>query len=109
MSYQIGLTNQAKNDLDEIYSYIAYTLLSPIVAANMYHSIIDSIRSLDSMPLRNALMDDEPWKFRGLRRYFVKNYTIFYQVAETDPIVRIIRIMYSGRNIQNLLSDFVED
>lgn len=109
MSYKIELTNQAKNDLDEIYSYIAYTLLSPNVAANMYHSIIDSIRSLDSMPLRNALMDDEPWKFRGLRRYFVKNYTIFYQVDETDPIVRIIRIMYSGRNIQNLLSDFVED
>ena len=109
MSYHIELTNQAKNDLDEIYSYIALTLLSPDVAANMYHSIIDCIRSLDSMPLRNALMDDEPWKFRGLRRYFVKNYTIFYQVAETDPIVRIIRIMYSGRNIQNLLSDFVED
>ncbi|MBR1373395.1 type II toxin-antitoxin system RelE/ParE family toxin [bacterium] len=109
MSYQIELTNQAKNDLDEIYSYIAYTLLSPNVADNMYHSIIDSIRSLDSMPLRNALMDDEPWKIRGLRRYFVKNYTIFYQVDETDSIVRIIRIMYSGRNIQNLLSDFVED
>ena len=109
MNYQIELTNQAKNDLDEIYSYIAFTLLSPDVAANMYHSIIDCIRSLDSMPLRNALMDDEPWKFRGLRRYFVKNYTIFYQVAETDPIVRIIRIMYSGRNIQNLLSEFVED
>ena len=109
MSYQIELTNQAKNDLDEIYSYIAFILLSPNVAANMYHSIIDSIRSLDNMPFRNALMDGEPWKIRGLRRCFVKNYTIFYKVDETDSIVRSIRIMYSGRDIQNMLSDFVED
>ena len=68
MSYQIELTNQARNVLDEIYSYIAFTLLSPDVAANMYHSIIDAIRSLDSMPLRNPLMDDELWKSHDLRK-----------------------------------------
>lgn len=105
MNYQIELTNQAKNDLDEIYGYIAFTLLSPDVAANMYHSIIDCIRSLDSMPLRNALMDDEPWKSRGLRRCFVKNYTIFYLVDETKLIVRIVRIMYSGRDVRYQLSE----
>ena len=105
MSYKIELTNQAKNDLDEIYSYIAFTLLSPDVAANMYNSIIHSIRSLDSMPLRNALMDDEPWKSRGLRRCFVKNYTIFYLVDEANSIVRIVRIMYSGRDIRYQLSE----
>lgn len=105
MSYQIELTNQAKNDLDEIYGYIAFTLLSPDVAANMYHSIIAAIRSLDSMPLRNALMDDEPWKSRGLRRCFVKKYTIFYLVDETKSIVRIVRIMYSGRDVRYQLSE----
>ena len=105
MSYQIELTNQARNVLDEIYSYIAFTLLSPDVAANMYHSIIDCIRPLDSMPLRNALMDDEPWKNRGLRRCFVKNYTIFYLVDETKLIVRIVRIMYSGRDVRYQLSE----
>lgn len=105
MSYQIELTNQAKNDLDEIYSYIAFILLSPDVAANMYRSILDCIRSLDSMPFRNALMDDEPWKSRGLRRCFVKNYTIFYLVDEANSIVRIIRIMYSGRDVRYQLSE----
>ena len=105
MNYQIELTNQAKNDLDEIYGYIAFTLLSPDVAANMYHSIIDCIRSLDSMPLRNALMDDEPWKSRGLRKCFVKNYTAFYLVDEVNAIVRIVRIMYSGRDIRYQLSE----
>ena len=105
MNYQIELTNQAKNDLDEIYSYIAFTLLSPDVAANMYHSIIDAIRSLDSMPLRNPLMDDELWKSRGLRKCFVKNYTAFYLVDEVNAIVRIVRIMYSGRDIRYQLSE----
>ena len=85
MSYQIELTNQARNVLDEIYSYIAFTLLSPDVAANMYHSIIDAIRSLDSMPLRNPLMDDELWKSRGLRRCFVKNYTCSIWLTRRIP------------------------
>ena len=105
MSFQIEFTKSAKEDLNDIYSYIAFHLLSPDVAVNMYHSIIDGIRSLDQLPLRNAVMNDEPWKSRRLRRCFIKNYTAFYLVDEANQKVRIVRIMYSGRDIQKQLSE----
>lgn len=108
MSFQIEFTKKAKEDLNEIYSYIAFTLLSPDVAKEMYYSIIKGIQSLDELPLRNAVMNDEPWKSLGLRKCFIKNYTAFYLVDETNPRVRIVRIMYSGRDIQKQLSETEE-
>ena len=57
------------------------------------------------MPIRNALMDDEPWKSRGLRRCFVINYTIFYLVDDANFTVRIIRIKYNGKDVHYQLSE----
>ena len=102
MNYRIEYTGQAQDDLDTIYRYIAYTLISPDTAANMIESILKSIRSLDTLPLRNPLVDDSTWKNRGLRKLYVKNYIVFY-TAE-DSVVRIIRIMYGGRDIGKQLS-----
>ena len=81
MSFQIEFTKSAKEDLNDIYSYIAFTLFSPDVAVNMYHSIIDGIRSLNQLPFRNAVINDEPWENHGLRKCFIKNYTVFYESA----------------------------
>ena len=101
MIYNIVYTKQAQSDLDEIYRYIAFSLLSPDTAANIYREIVESIRSLSSMPMRNPLYDDEPWKSRGLRKMSIKNFIVFYTAEEKT--VRIIRIMYGGRNISTQL------
>lgn len=101
MKYTIEYTIRAQSDLDDIYKYIAFTLLSPDVAENMYREITKSIRSLDSMPMRNPVIDNEPWKSRGLRKIIVKNYVVFYTVDNQS--VRIIRIFYGGRDIKSQL------
>ena len=101
MSYRIEYTKLAQTDLDAIYRYIAFSLLEPEVAANIYREIIKSINSLDSMPSRNPLIDSEPWKSRGLRKMIVKNYIVFYTVG--DGSVTVNRIMYGGRDVINQL------
>ena len=98
-------SQKAKEDINEIYRYIAFTLLSPDIAKEMYYSIIKDIQSLDELTFRNAMMNDEPWKSLGLRKCYIKNYTTFYLVDEANRRVRIVRIMYSGRDIQKQLSE----
>lgn len=67
MSWDIVYTAKARRDLRNIYEYIAYDLLVPETAAGQTQRIMKSIRSLDWMPMRFQLYDEEPWHSAGLR------------------------------------------
>ena len=80
-----------------IYSYIAEELLVPDTAAGQVQRIMKEIRSLEEMPMRYRLYDDEPWHGLGLRFFPVDNYLVFYLPDDNTNAVRIVRIMYGGR------------
>lgn len=101
-SYSVVYSPKAKDDLKEIYSYIAFTLMVPSTAEDQVNRIRKTIRSLDSMPLRNPAVDWEPWKSMGMRKVAVDNFVVFYTVDESVSAVTIIRIVYGGRDIVNL-------
>ena len=70
--YSVVYSPKAKDDLKEIYTYIAFTLSVP--------TIRKAIRSLDFMPLRNPAVDWEPWKSKGMRKVTVDKFIAFYTV-----------------------------
>jgi toxin ParE1/3/4 len=101
MIYKVQLSDEAKQDLRGIYEYIAFTLLEPVIALNLRNRIVSKLKSLDEMPERYPIYQEEPWKSRGLRRINIENYSGFYLVKEKS--VQVIRILYSGRDIANIL------
>ena len=101
MSYKVQLSYEAKQDLRGIYEYITFTLLEPVIALNLRNRIVSKLNTLDEMPERYPIYQEEPWKNRGLRRINIENYSGFYLVAEKS--VHVIRILYSGRDIANIL------
>lgn len=96
---------QPRRDLRNIYEYIAYDLLVPETAAGQTQRIMKSIRSLDWMPMRFQLYDEESWHSAGLRFFPVDNYLVFYLPDETKNTVSIVRIMYGGRDVRRQLSE----
>jgi len=103
MIYKVRLTEKAKRDLRGIYEHIAFSLLEPGIAKNIEQRIVTGLKSLKNMPLRYPLYQEEPWKSRGLRRINIGNYSGFYLV--TEKTVQIIRIVYGGRDITNILKE----
>ena len=103
MTYRVQLTDEAKLDLRGIYEYIAYSLLEPMIARNVRNRIVAGLKSLDQMPERDPVYQEEPWKSRGLRRINIGNYSGFFPVAEKT--VRVIRILYGGRDILAVLNE----
>ena len=103
MKMNIVYSHQARQDLKNIYEYIAYSLLEPETAQKMYQRIIESARSLELMPERNPLYKDEPWHSRGLRFLPVKNYLLLYTVGKATNTVSIVRILYGGMDISRQL------
>lgn len=101
-AYSVVYSQKAKEDLKEIYSYIAFTLMVPGIAEEQVSRIRKTIRSLDFMPLRNSTVDWKPWKNMGMRKVAVDNFVVFYTVDENISTVTVIRIVYGGRDIVSL-------
>jgi len=81
MIYRIKLTEQARQDLRDIYEYVAFTLWEPVIAKNLKNRIVDGLKSLRELPCRYQIYQEEPWKTRELRRINIGNYSGFYLVA----------------------------
>lgn len=105
MKWKIAYSAKARQDLRNIYKYIAFNLLMPETATKQVQRIMNAIRSLDEMPLRFRLYDREPWYSQGLRFFSVNNYLVFYLPDKNQNMVNIVRIMYSGRDIDKQLNN----
>ena len=103
MSCTVEYTRAAREDLRNIYEYIAYDLLAPEAAAGQVRRIMRNINALNELPARYSLYKEEPWHSKGLRFFPVDNYLIFYFHREALNTVTIVRIMYGGRDIKNQL------
>ena len=93
--YNVSLTGRALRDLDDIYTYIAQTLLVPETALKLVDEIETEILSLEDMPYRFPERKTGAYANRGYRQIFVGNYTVIYRVDETDRQVIIVTVRYT--------------
>lgn len=93
--YNVSLTSRALRDLDDIYIYIAQTLLVPETALALVDKIEKEILSLEEMPYRFPERKTGAYVNKGYRQLFVGNYTIIYRVDEKHRRVIIVTIRYS--------------
>ncbi len=61
--------------------------------------------SIDEIPMRFRLYDEELWHCAGLRFFPVDDYLVFYLLDEPKNTVNIVRIMYGGRDVHRQLSE----
>ena len=108
MIFNVVTSTQADEDLRGIFEYIAFELLSPENAEKQLERLERQILSLDEMPERFPRYGKEPWHSRGLRFVAVDNYIVFYLPDVEEQVVTILRVMYSGRNIEEQLSVYIK-
>lgn len=96
---------EARNDLRAIYSYIRNVLKEPETAKEQSVRIREQIKTLDTFPGRNTSVDWEPWLSMGMRKMPVDNYVVFYLTDEKTLSVIIVRIVYGGRNMSEILKN----
>ena len=101
--YSIDISELAKQDITDIASYIRNDLQEPFIAENTANAILDAISTLDDMPARVPLVNDQRLAKQQVRGLQIKNYTVFFRINEASSIVDIIRVLYSRRDWQALL------
>ncbi|MCI8528053.1 MAG: type II toxin-antitoxin system RelE/ParE family toxin [Lachnospiraceae bacterium] len=102
--YDVVYSPEALEDLRNIYSYIAFELQVPDIAKGQIIRIRKKVKSLNFMPFRYALVEWEPWKSMKMYRVPVDNYVIYYLVESNKQLVTVVRIFYSGRDIEGVIN-----
>ena len=96
--YKVKITPQAKEHMLEIFSYIGTTLKVPVAAERLLDELQRSILSLNIMPKRVPLVEDEPWRGYGIHKMPVKNFFVYFWVNDKQKEVHIIAVIYSRRD-----------
>ena len=109
MTYRVELSAQTKEDLREIYEYIAFELRAIDSAEELFRHLEEHIYALEEMPERYRLYEGEPWRTRGLRIMPVDHYLVFYIPKHESCIVTVIRILYGGWDTAAQLARYTEN
>ena len=102
--YKVLITPEAQDDIRDVVLYIAKVLQAPASALKLKDSFMEEITSLSHMPQRIRLIDEQPWRDSGVRKTRVKNYYIYFIIDEAEKAVKIIAVIYIGRDQAKQLS-----
>ena len=104
MEYNVFVTERAKSDLAEVYSYISIELQSPRTAENVIDSLHKAMRELSIMPSRYHRYMENPWFSEGVRYFTLRNFSVFYTVDENSRNVFVVHVIYNKRDFPQVLS-----
>ena len=97
-SYEVLMTPDAILDLTELRDYISGVLLAPDTAREYIQHLREEVGTLERMPRRYALVVDEPWRSRGVRKMNVKNFAVYYRIDEISMRVYVLNVIYNRRD-----------
>ena len=95
--YQVNLTQQAQNDLEQIFYYIADDSINN--AANFVLQLEKKVYSLEDFPDRTPFIPENEFFGTDYRHLIYKKYRIVYRIVERS--VFILRIFH-GAKLLNL-------
>lgn len=85
-TYFVEVTDAAQSDLKEIVSYISIDLKNPTSAKRLLIKFKENILSLEKMPNRQNLVNDEALSSRGIEDYWL--ITIWYFTLSMNRIIK---------------------
>lgn len=103
-TYTVKITSQAEDQIQETIYYIAHELKAPDAALHLLDMLEDSIASLSHYPQRAALISEEPWHTKGIRRLPVKNFLIYFWIDDANMKVQVTALIYGKRDQLHQLS-----
>ena len=103
-TYNVKVTVQAQNQIQEIAQYIATELQAPDAALHLLDTLEFEISSLSAFPQRIALTEEEPWHSYGIHKMPVKNFLVYFWIDENACKVQITAVVYGRRDQARQLS-----
>lgn len=91
-------SNQIQDDLFDLEMFVLSNNGSKVTVTDIVKKIKSSVEDLEMFPCRHKVWDNTEYRF-----FNVSNYLVFYRFDEAAEKIIIERVIYSRRNIEDLL------
>ena len=101
--YDYKFAPRADFDLEDTLQYMKDKLLNLKAAKDFTTELFDKIDLYREFPESGQRVLNQYVTNKDLRKFFVGNYCVFYLPIKKSKLLVIVRILYSGRNINEIL------
>lgn len=101
--FQFRLTEKANADLDDTISYIAVELANPKAASDFMDKLGAAIDEACLLPESGSPVVNDLLGGWEVRKKIIGNYIMYYWPDLTEKIIYVLRIVYEGRNMDDIL------
>ncbi len=103
--YMVEMSETAKQDIENIISYLRYNLSGDILADKYKILFKQKLRDLENIAESMPILDEELTGHKNIRKINVRNYIVFYIVDKEDSKVFILRIGHAFMDWEKYLKD----
>ena len=96
--YKIEFTEDAREEIREIYEYISKNLVNKEAAKRLMKKMRENVMNLAETPEIYKKIEKKDRIKREFRRMVVDNYIILYTIDESKKIIYISHMYYQKRN-----------
>lgn len=103
--YIVEISETAKQDLENIISYLRYNLAGDIIADKYKILFKQELRNLENVAESMPVLDEKLTGHKNVRKVNVRNYMIFYIVDEKNSKALVLRIGHAFMDWEKYLKD----
>ena len=103
--YTVEVSENAKQDLKEIISYLRYNLSGDIIADKYKILFKKKLKDLENVAGSMPILDESLTGHNNIRKINARNYVIFYIVNENDLKATILRVGHVFMDWEKYLKD----
>lgn len=107
MSYQVRMTETAKQDLREIAFYIAERAMDNEIAKRFVIELREQCMRLEDFPQSGAVPKDRILRSFDFRYIVHEDYLIFYSIDEVQKTVNVLAIFNSKKDYIRVMRKFI--
>lgn len=103
--YEVEVSNKARTDLESIIAYLKYDLAGDIIAERYAFLFKQGLRELEYIADLMPVLDKNLTGIENIRKVNVRNYVIFYSVAEENGKALVLRVGHAFMDWEKFLKE----
>ena len=103
--YIVEISKTAKQDLENIISYLRHNLAGDIISDKYKILFKQELKNLEDVAGSMSILDEKLTGHKNIRKINVRNYIVFYIVDEENSKALVLRIGHAFMDWEKYLKD----
>ena len=103
--YVVEISETAEQDLENIISYLQFSLAGDIIADKYKILFKQELKNLENIAGSMPILSEDLTRHKNIRKINVRNYIVFYIVDDKNSKALVVRICHAFLDWEKYLKD----